>query len=253
MPLRVSCPSPVLHLFSSWGRGPVYSSPCLAWGRLPPCGQACICVLNLRAVGAAQGRAGGGASRSGCGASGVGRPPTPDRPSSGRVAPARYSVAVGAGGVGVGTRHQNPTARPLASWLCSLWGRHEGPRGGATLASVWGIRGEALSHARPLYLGRAARGPSATCCGCGGCGRGDPPPTSQPALLPARFARCGGGTRAPRGGALLAWLWGVRGWALSDARPPVLGACGLGPLRIGCRCGQCGLGDLSPTPQRPLL
>ena len=40
----------------------------------------------------------------------------------------------------------NPTARAPASWLCALWGRHEGARRGAPAASVWGVRGRALSH-----------------------------------------------------------------------------------------------------------
>ena len=67
----------------------------------------------------------------GCGASGVGRSPTPDCPPSGQAAGAHYPLAVGAGG----------------------------------------------------------------------CGRGDPSPTPQRALLRAGFARCGGSTRAPGGGA----------------------------------------------------
>ena len=50
------------------------------------------------------------------------------------------------------------------------------------------------------------------------------------------------------GGAPFAWVWGVQGWALSLARRPVLGACGLGPLPTGCGCGGCGRGNPSPTP-----
>ena len=165
----------------------------------------------------------------------------------------------------------NPTARALASRLCALWGRHEGARGGAPPALVWGVRGRALSHPRPLVLlgvrpgptthwlwvqgvqawgpvtnfiaralaswlcalwgrhegarggrllpgcgasgvGRSpipdhssvracGRGPLPTGCGCGGCGHGDPSPIPQRALMPAGFARCGGGMRVPGGGA----------------------------------------------------
>ena len=158
------------------------------------------CELALRAVGTARGCPGPGRLLLVCGASGVERSPTPDRPSLGRAAGVRYPLAVGAGGVGVGTRHlpqsaccpelalravvaargrrggggawclcvgrpglgalprptarprgvrpgptshwlwvqgvrargpvTNPTARALASWLCALWGRHQGaPRG----------------------------------------------------------------------------------------------------------------------------
>ena len=30
----------------------------------------------------------------------------------------------------------SPTARALVSWLCALWGRHEGARGGASCLGV---------------------------------------------------------------------------------------------------------------------
>ena len=44
----------------------------------------------------------------GCGASGVGRSPTPDGPSSGRAAGAHYPLAVGAGGCGRGDSSPTP-------------------------------------------------------------------------------------------------------------------------------------------------
>ena len=80
-----------------------------------------------------------------------------------------------------------------------------------------------------------------------------PVTSPQRALLRAGFARCGGGTRAPGGEAPLPSVWGVQGWALSHARPPVLGVCGRGPLPTGFGCGGHGPGDPSPTPQRALL
>ena len=46
----------------------------------------------------------------------------------------------------------NPTARTLASWLCALWGRHEGARGGRHLPEC-GASGAGRSPtpaARPL-------------------------------------------------------------------------------------------------------
>ena len=70
----------------------------------------------------------------------------------------------------------------------------------------------------------------------GGCGRGDPSPIPQHALLRPGFARCRGGTRAP-GGAPPAWVWGVRGWALSHPQLPALWAGCRGPLPTGCGCG----------------
>ena len=205
-----------------------------------------------------------------CGASEVGRSPTPDRPSFRRAAGARYPLAVGAGGLGVETptnftvcalpswlcvlwgQHEgapagvplawmwgvrglgalprptarpsgvrpgpathwlwvpgvwawgpvtNPAARALPSWLCALWGRHEGAWGGGASCLAVGRPGWALMHAGLPVLRACGRGPLPTCCGCGGCGRGEPSPTPQGRLLPAGFARSGAGTRAPGGGA----------------------------------------------------
>ena len=95
----------------------------------------------------------------------------------------------------------NPTARALASWLCALWGRHEAAWGGCLLPGC-GASGDGRSPTpqHPSFQA-CGRGPLPTGCECGGCGRGDPSPTPQRALLQAGFARCGGGTRAPRGGA----------------------------------------------------
>ena len=42
----------------------------------------------------------------------------------------------GCGGVRAWGPVTNPTARALASWLCALWGRHEGARGGASCRGV---------------------------------------------------------------------------------------------------------------------
>ena len=118
---------------------------------------------------------------------------------------------------------------------------------------MWGVQGWVLSYARPPVLGACGRGPLPTGCGCGGFGHGDPSPTPQRALLRAGFARCGGSTRAPGGGAPLVWVWDVRGWALSYGRLPVLGSQGRGPLPTGFWCGVCGRWDPSPTPRRALL
>ena len=328
------------------------------------------CELALRAVGAARGRP-GGRLLPGCGASGVGRSPTPDCPPSGRAAGAHYPLAVGAGGCGRGdpsptpqrallhagfarcwggTRAPGggacclgvgcpgsgalpaPTARPLGGppgptthWLwvrgvagvgtrhqphsarsCMLWGRHEGARGGRLLPGrgASGVGRSPTPDCPPS--GRAAGAHYPLAVGAGGCGRGDPSPTPQRALLRAGFARCGGGTRAPVGGASRlgvgrpgsgalppptarplgglpgpitnwlwvrgfagvgtrhrphsarscelalravgvargrpggvpsAWVWGVRGRALSHPRLPALWAGRRGPLPTGCGCG----------------
>ena len=255
-----------------------------------------LCALWGRHKGAGAGASCLGVGRPGSGA----LPPPTARPLAGLPGPTTHWLWL-RGGAGVGTRHQ-----PHSACSCVLWGRHEGARGGRQLALVWGVRGRALSQPRLPALWPGCRGPLPTCCGCGGCGRGDPSPMPQCALLRAGFARCEGGTRAPGGGASClgvgrpgsgalppptahppgglpvptthwlwvrggagvgtrhqphsarscelalpavgaaggrpggappAWVWGVRGRALSQPRLPALPAGCRGPLPIGCGCG----------------
>ena len=100
------------------------------------------------------------------------------------------------GGAGVGTRHQSHSARS-----CALWGRHEGAWGERLLheCGASGVGGSPTPDCPPSGWAAGAHYPLAV--GAGGCGRGDPSPTPEPALLRAGFARCGGGTRALEGGA----------------------------------------------------
>ena len=58
----------------------------------------------------------------------------------------------GCGGVRASGPVTNPIARALASWLCALWGRHEGARGGASCLGVGRPGSGALPAptARPL-------------------------------------------------------------------------------------------------------
>ena len=118
----------------------------------------------------------------------------------------------------------NPTARALASWLCALWGRHEGVHGGRLLPGC-GASGVGRSPTPNNSSFQACgRGPLPTGCGCGGCGRRDPSPTPQRA-----FSRAVGAARGRPGGAPLAWVWDVRGRALSHPRPLVLAGVRPGP------------------------
>ena len=209
--------------------------------------------LALRAVGAARGRPGGGRLLPGCGASGVGRSPTPDCPPSGRAAGAHYPLAVGAGGVRVWGPLTSPTARALASWLCALWGRHEGARGGRLLP---GCGASGVGRSPNLDCppsGRAAGAHYPLAVGAGGCGCGEPSPTPQRALLRAGFARCGGGTRAPRGGRSLPGCGASRvGRSPTPDCPPSGRAAGAHyPLAVGAV--GCGRGEPSQTQQRALL
>ena len=150
---------------------------------------------------------------------------------------------------------------------------------------MWGVRGRALSNPDCPPTGRAAGAHYPLAVGAGGCGRGDPSPTKQRALLRAGFARCGGGTRAPGGGASCLGvgrtglgalppptarpLGGLPGptthwlWAQGDAavgtrhQPHSARSCVLWGRHEGARwgrllpgCGPSGVGR-SPTPDCP--
>ena len=135
---------------------------------------------------------GGGASCLGVGRPGSGAlPPPTARLLGGLPGPTTHWLWV-RGGAGVGGRHQPHSARS-----CVLWGRHEGARGGAPLAWVWGVRGRALSHPRLPALWAGCRGPLPTGCGCGGVPAWGPVTNPTARIL----ACCWGGMRVPGGGA----------------------------------------------------
>ena len=161
---------------------------------------ACSCELALRALGAACGCAGRVPLAWVWGVRGwaLSRP----RPlvlSGVRPGPTTHWLWVR--GVRAWGPVTNPTARTLASWLCALWGRHEGARGGRLLPGC-GASGVGRSPSPDHWsFWPCGQGPLTTGCGCRGCGRGDPSATPQRALLRAGFARCGGSMRVPGGGA----------------------------------------------------
>ena len=70
--------------------------------------------------------------------------------SAGRWGP--LPTGCGCGGVRAWGPVTNPTARALGSWLCALWGRHEGAREGASCLGVGSPGSGALPTptARPL-------------------------------------------------------------------------------------------------------
>ena len=170
--------------------------------------------LALRAVGAARGRSGGGRLLPGCGASKVGRSPIPDCPPSWQAAGAHYPLAVGAGGCGRGDPSPTPQHALWRAGFERCGGGTRAPLEGRLLpgCGASGVGCSPTHDCQPSWRAAGAHYPLAV--GAGGCGRGDPSPTPQRALLRAGFARCGGGMRVP-GGAPLAWVWGVRGRALS--------------------------------------
>ena len=184
-------------------------------------------------------RCGGGTRASGMGASclGVGRPgsgalpPPTARPLDGLPGPTTHWLWV-RGGAGVGTRHQPHSARS-----CVQWERHEGARGGRLLpgCGASGVGRSPASDCPPS--GRAAGAHYPLAVGAGGCGRGDPSPTPQRALLRACFARCGGGTRAPGGGPSCLGVGRPGSGALPPPHHPSYRACGRGRLPTGLGCG----------------
>ena len=144
----------------------------------------------------------------------------------------------------------NPTARALSSWLCTLWGGTRAPGGAAPPAWVWGVRGRALSHPRLPALWAGCRGPLPTGCGCRGVREWGPVTNPTALALSSWLCTLWGQHEGARGGAPPAWMWGVRGRALSHPRLPALWAGCRGPLPTGCGCGR---GDPSSTPQRALF
>ena len=241
-PLRVSCPSLVLGRRSSGGGGAVPSSPCLALGRSPPCGRACPWELGLRAVGAARGRPGGGASCLGVEHPGWALSHTP-LPVFGACGRGPLPSSFGCGGSGLGDPSRTLQRALLRANFCVLWGRREGARRGRLLPGR-GASGVGCSPTpdRP-YMGRAARAHYLLASDVGGVG-------VETCHLPhcARYCKLAlhafGAVRGrPGRGAALAWVWSVQVWALSHARLPVLSACSQGLLPTCCGCGGCWRGE----------
>ena len=112
------------------------------------------CELALRAVGAARGRPGGGAPPAwvwGVRRRALSHPRLPALWAGCRVP---LPTGCGCGGVRAWGPVTNPTARALASWLCALWGRHEGARGGASCLGVGRPGSGALPPPTARPLGR---------------------------------------------------------------------------------------------------
>ena len=189
----------------------------------------------------------------GCGASGAGRSPQPDRLSLGRVVGARYPLAVGAGGLGVQTRHQPhsvPSCELALRTVEAAPGRPGG--GGATCLAVVcpGFGAVPRPTDRPMGV---QPGPSTHLLGVEGVWAWGPVTNPTACDLASWLGALWGRHEGARGGgAALACVWGVQDGALSYAPPPVLAACSRGSLPTRCACGGRRRGDKSPTPQRAL-
>ena len=206
------------------------------------------CELALRAVGAARGRPGGGASCLGVGRPGSGALPPPSaRPLGGLPAPTTHWLWV------LGLRAWVPVTNPGACALACCWGGMRVPGGGASCLGVGRPGSGALPPPNACPLG-GLPGPTTHWLWVRrGCGRGDPSPTPQRALLRAGFARCGGGMRVPWGGAscLRCGASGVGRSPTPDCPP--LGRAAGAHYQLAVGAGGCGRGDPSPAPQRALL
>ena len=133
---------------------------------------------------------GGGASCLGVGHLWSGAFPPPITRPFGRAAGAHYPLALGAGGAGVGTRHQPHSARCCE--LAVRLGAAQGRPGQAPLAWVSGVRGWALSHPRPLVLSGVRPGPAShwawvRCAGVGARLSLAPSPVRRFVVCCARF------------------------------------------------------------------
>ena len=127
----------------------------------------------------------GGRLLPGCGASGVGRSPTPDCPPSGQAAAAHYPLAVGAGGCGRGDPSRTPQRALLGAGFARCGGSMRVPGGGRLLP---GCRASGVGRSPNPGCppsGRAAGAHYPLAVGAGGCGRGNPSPTPECALLRA--------------------------------------------------------------------
>ena len=289
MPLCVSCPGPVLRLFSSLGGwpGPFPPLPCL-WS-LAPLRECLLLRAGFARCGGITRAPGRGLLSPGCEAPGIQRSsPTPDRPSLGCVAgPATHWLWVR--GLCAWGPITNPTARAVASWLCALWGRHVGAWGAGGLLPGCGASavGRSPSPDRPS-LGHAARANYPLAVGAEGVGAGlchqlHRARSCELALhAVGRYkgtwgggASCLGGgrpglgaqqrqTARPRGlrpwlATDWLWLWGV--WAWGPANTPTTRAleswlCASGAARgrpEGCLLPACGASGVArcPTPDRP--
>ena len=179
---------------------------------------------------------GGGRLLPGCGASGVGRSPTPDSPPTGRAAGTHYPLAVGAGGCGRRGSSPTPQRALLRAGVARCGGGLKVPGGGASCLGVWRPGSGALPPPTARLLG-GLPGPFTHWLlvrGGAGVGTRHQPHSARSCELALRDV---GAARGRPGGAPPAWVWGVRGRALSQPRLPALWAGCRGPLPTGCGCG----------------
>ena len=200
MPPRVSCLGPMLRLACSGGGGggpvpflPTWlgaaRSPCVGRGRGDPSSTPprALVRAGFAPCGGGTRVPGGAHLLPGCGASGVGRIPTPDHSSFRACGRGPLPTGCGCGGY----RRGDPSSTPPRALLRAGFARCEGgmrvPRGGA---SCLGIGDWALSHPRPPVLWGVWPGPTTHWPWVRGVRTWGPVTGPRRALLRAGFARC---------------------------------------------------------------
>ena len=195
-----------------------------------------LCALSGRQEGA-----GGSIPCLGEGRPGLGAPPRPTAsPCSVRPRPATHLLRVR--GVWAWRLVTNPKACAFASWLCALWGRHEGARGGRLLpgcGAPWVGRSPTPDH---LSMGRAAGAHYKIPAGAGGVGVETCHQSHGARSCELSLGAVGGAQGRPRGGALVAWVWGV--WVGRSVTPdrPSFGSAARARYPLAAGGGGVGVG-----------
>ena len=142
----------------------------------------------------------GGRLLPGCGASGVGRSPTPNHSSFWACGRGALPTGCGCGGCGRGDPSPTPQRALLRAGFARCGAGMRVTWGGASCLGVGRPGSGALPPPTTRPFGRAAGAHNPLAVGAGAAGlRTRHQPHS--ALLRAGFARCGGGMRVPGGGA----------------------------------------------------
>ena len=244
------CPSPGRPSSGAGGRGSATPAsrgrPVRVWG--PSTGPTARDLAGWRCApwGWRKGVPGGAAVRRCEGRTRSGAPPPPAaRPLRGLPGPTTTHWLWARGAAGVGTHLQPHSARFCELALRAV-GAARGRPGGTPPALVWGVRRRALPlpwlpgalpslTARPLC---GLPGPTTThwlwARGGAGVGTHLQPHSARSCELALRAV---GAARVRPGVAPPAWVWGVRGRALSQPRLPALWAGSRGPPPTGCGCG----------------
>ena len=175
---------------------------------------------------------GRGASCLGLGRPGSGALPPPTTRPFGRAAGAHYPLAVGAGGAGVGDPSPTPECALLRAGFARCGGGMRLPRGGARPAWVWGVQGPALSHPRPLVLSGVRPGPPNHWLWVQGVRAWGPVNNPTACAFASWLGALWGRHQSARGGAPLAGVRGIRGWALSHLRHLVPSGVRPGPTTL---------------------